>query len=100
MKLILNLLFVTLLASFTQAKTVEELYEKCANCHGDRGEEKAFGKSKVIANLTEQQIIQALKDYQAGMRDTVGMASIMEGQVYKLSQKDIIDLAKYIKTFK
>lgn len=100
MKVLLTAIFSFLLFTTAQSASVEELYEKCANCHGDKGELKAFGKSKVINKLTEEQIIQALKDYQAGIRDTAGMASIMEGQVYKLTQKEIIALARYIKTFK
>ena len=82
------------------AKDVKELYERCSTCHGDRAEEQAFGKSKIIANLKEDEIIKALNAYKNGTKDEVGLGRIMESQVYSLEEDDIAKLADYITSFK
>ena len=68
----------------------------CKGCHGQQFEEKAMGKSKVVKNMSKATIIKALKGYKAG---TYGgaMKKTMEGQVKKLSDKDIEAIASKIK---
>lgn len=69
--------------------------QKCASCHGAKAEKSSLGKSKIIANFTEQQIKDALHGYQDG---TYGreMKAIMQGQAKALSDAQIDALAKYI----
>ena len=64
------------------------LYKKCAGCHGAKGEKKALGKSKVVAEMTHAEIATALKGYKAG---TYGgpMKGVMKGQVAKDSEADL-----------
>jgi len=71
--------------------------QKCASCHGAKGEKSALGKSQIIADRTEQQIKDALKGYQAG---TYGkeMKILMQGQVKSLTPEQTDALAKYIPT--
>jgi cytochrome c553 len=73
------------------------LYKKCAGCHGANGEKAALGKSKIIANMTEQEIVDSLQGYKDG---TYGgaMKGVMKGQVASLKDKDIEALATYITT--
>ena len=77
----------------------ETLYKKCAGCHGDKAQNNAFGKSKVIHNFTTKQISTALHGYQ---NRTYGgeMKTIMYAQTKKLSDEDISALANYIPTLK
>jgi len=69
--------------------------QKCASCHGAKGEKPALGKSAVIAEFSEQQIKDALKGYQAG---TYGkeMKGLMQGQAKALNDAQIDALAKAI----
>ncbi len=64
----------------------------CAGCHGANFEKSALGKSKIVKDLTKDQIVKALKGYKAG---TYGgaMKGIMKGQVAKLTDADIEEIA-------
>ena len=75
------------------------IYKKCAGCHGTAGEKSALGKSKVIANMSEDEISNAINGYAAG---TYGgaMKGLMKGQVARLSKDDIKSLSTYIASLK
>lgn len=72
------------------------LYTKCVGCHGTNGEKVALGKSKIIKNMTKEQIVNALKGYQTG---TYGgtMKGVMVGQVSGMTDSDIEQIADYIR---
>ncbi|HEX5710932.1 MAG TPA: c-type cytochrome [Sulfuricurvum sp.] len=69
--------------------------QKCASCHGAKGEKAALGKSQIIADFSEGKTKDALKGYQAG---TYGkeMKGLMQGQTKGLSEEQIDALAHYI----
>jgi cytochrome c553 len=71
----------------------------CKTCHGAKAEKVALGKSKVLATLSEAEIISNMKGYKAG---TFGgaMKSIMVPQAQKLSDADIEAVAKHVQTIK
>lgn len=71
--------------------------QKCASCHGSKGEKAALGKSQVIAQFNAQQIKDALHGYKDG---TYGkeMKALMQGQAKGLNDAQIDALAKYIST--
>jgi len=60
----------------------------CAGCHGANFEKSALGKSKIVANLSKEDITTALLGYKAG---TYGgsMKGIMKGQVSRYSDDDL-----------
>ncbi|MEA1914143.1 MAG: cytochrome C [Campylobacterota bacterium] len=70
-------------------------YAPCAGCHGAKGEKKALGKSMVIAGWDEAKTIAAMKGYKDGSYGGP-MKGVMKGQVARLSDADIADLAKQI----
>ena len=72
--------------------------QKCASCHGSKGEKAALNKSQIIADFSEEQVKEALKGYQAG---TYGkeMKALMQGQAKTLTDTQIDALAKYISAF-
>lgn len=72
------------------------LYQKCAACHGAKGEKAALGKSEVIAGWKSDKILDALKGYKAGTRNTKGMGAIMKGQTATLSDGDMKVLSEYV----
>jgi len=70
----------------------------CKGCHGQNFENKAMGQSKVVKDLTKDEIITSLKGY----RDTAGfghtnMKGAMAPQAKKLSDADIEAIAAEIK---
>lgn len=71
----------------------------CASCHGAKAEKKALGKSAIIASWDEAKIIAALKGYKDGSYGGA-MKGVMKGQVVRLSDADMTDLAKQIVSFK
>jgi len=81
------------------AATGADVYKACVACHGAKAEKVALGKSKVLATLSEAEIISDMKGYKAG---TFGgqMKAIMIPQAKKLSDADIEAVAKDIQTIK
>lgn len=71
------------------------VYNLCAGCHGVKGEEKAFGQSKIINKMTLIDIENALNGYKKGIYGGA-MKSLMENQVNALSEEDIKNIAKYL----
>jgi len=69
----------------------------CAGCHGQHFEKKAMGVSKVVKDMSKEEIIAALKGYKDG---TYGgpMKEIMKSQVANLSDEDIKAIADLIKS--
>lgn len=68
----------------------------CKGCHGAHFEKKAMNVSKIVKDLTKEEIITALKGYKAG---TYGgaMKAVMAGQVGKFDDAKIEALAAEIK---
>jgi len=60
----------------------------CKGCHGANFEKKALGKSKIVSNMTKQEVSDALVGYKNG---TYGgsMKGVMKGQVAKYSEADL-----------
>jgi len=68
----------------------------CAGCHGASFEKKALGKSKVVKEMSKEDIVKALKGYKDGSYGGA-MKSMMKGQVASLSDADIEAIAEAIK---
>jgi len=93
-KVVLSLVCLLAFASVVSADGAT-LYKKCAGCHGAKGEKPALGKSKVINKFSKNDIVTALHGYKDG---SYGGASkgMMKGQVAKLSENDIVEIAEFI----
>jgi len=74
-------------------------YEKCAVCHGNKGEKRALGKSLLLQRMSEDSIKSALLGYRDGSYGRE-MKGLMKGQISHLSSPEIDELSKYIATFK
>ena len=70
----------------------------CAGCHGANGEKAALGKSQIIKGWPVEKSVEALKGYKDGSYGGA-MKGVMKGQVARLSDADIEDLAKQIAAF-
>lgn len=73
-------------------------FAPCASCHGTTAEKSALGKSQIIKGWEASKIEAALKGYKDG---TYGgpMKGVMKGQVARLSDEDIKNLAQQISKF-
>ncbi|MEA3354547.1 MAG: cytochrome C [Campylobacterota bacterium] len=60
----------------------------CKGCHGANFEKVALGKSKVVANMTKQEVSDSLVGYKNG---TYGgpMKGVMKGQVARYSEAEL-----------
>ena len=93
MKTLIAILGLTAMLSAADGSA---LYQKCAACHGLKGEKAALGKSEVIAGWNSTKTLDALKGYKAGTRNTKGMGALMKGQTAALSDADMKALADHI----
>lgn len=69
--------------------------EDCVDCHGADG--KGDADDPTIAGMAEDKFIQAMKEYQSGLRTK---SKKMTKQAKRLSDEDIADLAAYYATLK
>jgi cytochrome c-type protein NapB len=67
----------------------------CTGCHGKNFEKAALGKSKIVKDMTKADIVKALKGYKDGSYGGA-MKGMMKGQVAKLSDADIEEIATKI----
>ncbi|WP_027368730.1 c-type cytochrome [Desulfocurvibacter africanus] len=107
MKLILCLAFTAAFALIACAgktaqdipaeqRTPEGIFTQiCSRCHGDQAQSRAYGVSQVIANMSAEEIEQALRGYRAG---TYGGAfkGVMREQAGSLSEEEIPAVAAYV----
>ncbi|MDA3946573.1 MAG: c-type cytochrome [Helicobacteraceae bacterium] len=92
MKTLLLILGITSILAAADGAT---LYKKCASCHGSAGEKHALNKSKIINELSKDEIITALKGYKDG---TYGgaMKALMKGQIATYDNTQIETVAAFI----
>ncbi len=72
--------------------------KKCLACHGQNWSRPALGKSKIVSNMSRQNILRALKGYKQG---TYGgpLRAIMKGQVARYSDAELEMIANTISTW-
>lgn len=86
-----NIVFIAIIG--ISASLMADAYTKCASCHGMNGERKALGKSKIIADMSKEDILSSLLGYKDG---TYGgsMKGIMKSKVKNLTNADIISISE------
>jgi len=67
----------------------------CAGCHGANFEKSALGKSKIVKDLSKDEIVKALTGYKDGSYGGA-MKGVMKGQVAALDAKAIEEIATSI----
>ncbi len=95
-KIVLSAIVVAATAASLSAASIAA----CAGCHGASFEKVAMGKSAIVKGWDEAKTVAALNGYKAGTLNTYGMGAVMKGQVAKLSDADIADIAKQIAAMK
>ena len=66
----------------------------CAGCHGANGQ--GVPPNPPLAGKSEDQLVEAMKDYKSGKRDN----AIMKGMASPLSDQDMANLAAYYASLK
>lgn len=85
-----------LIISIASIASATQLFEKCASCHGKKGERHSKGLTKSIAGMPAKDVTKILQEYKAGKRNTYGLGTMMQGQTAKLSDANIEELAAYV----
>ncbi|MCD4759002.1 MAG: c-type cytochrome [Arcobacteraceae bacterium] len=94
-----KLILVTLFAGSLFADGGAIYNGACKTCHGAKAEKVALGKSKVLASLSEAEIVSTMKGYKDGSYGGA-MKAVMVPQANKLSDADIAAVAAYVQTIK
>ena len=95
-KIVLTAIFAAATAASLSAASTAA----CATCHGANFEKAALGKSGIVKGWDEAKTIASLNGYKAGTLNVYGMGAVMKGQVAKLTDADIADIAKQIAAMK
>lgn len=74
--------------------------QKCALCHGARGEKVYLGKVPPIINLDYYARLNALKNYKEGGRNAYRLGGIMVANMKDIRDRHIKGLNDYINTLK
>jgi cytochrome c553 len=86
-----------LISSQTVPNTITKILKKCVACHGKDWSKSALGKSKIVKDMSQEDIAIALKGYKNG---TYGgqMKGLMKGQVARYSDSELEAMAEAIKS--
>ena len=79
----------------TQSLLLADAYQKCVKCHGVKGELKAYNRSRVIAEMSRADIINAIHGYKDGSYGGP-MKTLMQGVVADLTENQIAEIAEKI----
>jgi len=91
----MSLIKILTVSSLLVASTYAAGTGACKGCHGQQFEKKAMGKSKIVKDMSKEDIVKALKGYKDGSYGGA-MKGIMKGQVAALSDADIAAMADEI----
>ena len=95
-KIVLTAIFAAATAASLSAASIAAW----ASCHGANFDKPALGKAEIVKGWDAAKIIASLNGYKAGTLNNHGMGAVMKGQVVKLSDADIADIAKQIAAIK
>ena len=91
----LVIVLLAALAALTDVKGYETVYNlgKCTVCHGKDFEKKAFGKSQIVKDMNESEIVIKLKGYR---KPKTSLGNVMKSQIRPYTDKDLEEIAKQI----
>lgn len=97
---LIKILLPVFSASIVLAAPISSVYQqKCASCHGQKGEKAAMTKSVAIKDLSAEKIEKALYDYASGERKSLPVVKTMKKNFVDANSKEQVHaLAEYITT--
>lgn len=73
-----------------------QLFMKCMPCHGNIGDESAYGVSAIINQMNSETLKARMNEYKAGTLDQYGYGALMQKQLETYSDEAVDVLADYI----
>ena len=90
-----GLLFIALFTAFLPFSLYAVNLHICTECHGEDFEKSAMGLSRVVKDLTIDELEEALKGYKNGTQGGT-MSSVMSGQISQFTYEEIREIAREI----
>ena len=92
---------VSILSAADEPSRAATIFSKqCAGCHGADGQNKAFGKSGILAGQNAEDLIESLTFFKESDFKTHSSTTVMAKQVKNLSAQDLSELAAFISKLK
>jgi len=88
------MIMAVILFSFNTV-VMADAYQSCVKCHGENGELRALGRSKVISKMSKAEILSALKGYLNGSYGGP-MSALMKGKIADLSEAQMVEISEKI----
>lgn len=76
------------------------LFKNCSICHGEKAQKRSLNVSQVIAGWPAEKIVEKLKAYKSKQLDQYGFGSMMYNKATKLTDQEMMEVAKYIEGLK
>ncbi len=88
--------------SFLSASPANTIYaQKCASCHGVNGDMKTMGTTKMIKEMSVEEIEKAVISYASGERKALPFVkSVKEAFMKNCTKEELHELATYIHNLK
>ena len=96
MKIFILGIFISTFSFAQNTERGKNLYSKCIQCHGDKGQGNKEMSAPRIGGQYDWYIYSSLVDFKSGARENVEM----QPYIKNLGEKDFKDLAAYIATIK
>lgn len=95
--LVLLILLPSFLFSDTDLNGAEIYKKKCSGCHGVEGTTPAYGISRKLTELTQDELKDKLKFYTAhDIINSKGVTAVMGKQTAKLNKQEYDEVLKFI----
>lgn len=87
-----------LAASFLSASPMQTMYvQKCASCHGAKGDVKAMGKARAINGMSAESIEKAMVEIASGERKSMDFIKKTKNDfIKKHGKEELHEIATYI----
>ena len=84
------------LALVATTASAEVNLKSCTGCHGIDFSKAALGKSKIVSDMSKEDIVTAMVGYKNGTYNSAGMGGLMKGQVMKYTDVELEEIASSI----
>lgn len=97
---LIKILVPVVTASMVCAAPISSIYQqKCASCHGSKGEKEAMAKSIPIKGMAVAKVEKNLHDYASGERKAIPVVKNIKKNLLDTNSKEQVHaLAEYIST--
>ncbi len=95
--LLISLVFSSSLYARGKASTIpSEIFQGCAKCHGQDGQNSAYGKAEPLMGQEAEDLVESINFFKKSKFGKRGVILVMSKQVNHLNATQIKELAVYI----